>query len=60
MFRVGRDEKVLVDVDPRAGPFLNGDDRQAAQKLVENLFRFRGGLGRNAVANLGSRVEDAA
>ncbi len=54
MFRVGRNEKVLVDVDPRAGPLLNGDDRQAAQKLVENLFGLCGGLGRNAVPNLGS------
>ena len=52
MFRVGRDKNVVADVDAGARAFLESDDRQAVQKVIEHLFAFGGGLLGDAVANL--------
>ena len=49
---VGRDENVFADVDPRSRTFLERDDRQPIEKVVEYLLALRAGLGRDAVANL--------
>ena len=49
-----------ADVNAGAGTFLERDDRQAIEEVIQYLFAFDGGLLGDAVANLRRRIEDAA
>ena len=53
MLRVGRDKQIRANVHTRARTFLERDDGQAIQEVIENLLALLGGLLGDAVANLG-------
>ena len=59
MFRVGRDVDVGADVHARSGAFLERDDRQAIEEVVEDLLGLLAGLLGNAPLRIsadGSRM----
>ena len=41
MFRIGRNQDVAADVDAGARAFLERDNRQAVEKVIQYLFAFR-------------------
>ena len=53
MLCVGRNEQIRANIHTRAGTFLERDDRQAIQEVIENLLALLGRLLGDAVANLG-------
>ncbi len=56
MFCVGRDEDVPANVYAGAGTFLERDDRQAIEEVVQDLFALCRGLLGDAVADLRSKA----
>ena len=52
MVRVGGDEDVFADVDPCSRTFLERDDRQPIEEVIEYLFALLAGLRGDAVADL--------
>ena len=52
MLGVRRYEDVPADVDTGARAFLQRDDGQAVEKVIQHLLTFGGRLLRDAVANL--------
>ncbi len=52
MVCVGGDEDVFADVDPRSRTFLERDDRQPIEEVIEYLFALLAGLRGDAVADL--------
>ena len=52
---VGGDEDVFPDVDTRSRAFLECDNREPVEEVVENLFALHAGLRGDAVADLAIR-----
>src|SRR6266702_1155519 len=60
MFCVGRDKDVAAYVNAGTRTFLERDNWQPVQKVIQDLLAFRRGLGGDTVADLRRRIEDAA
>jgi hypothetical protein len=60
MFCVRRDKDVAPDVDACTRAFLQGDDRQPIQKVIQDLLAFGRRLCRDTISYLGGRIEDRA
>ena len=58
VFRIGWNENVAADVDAGAGAFLERDDREAIEKVIQHLFAFGSRLGGDSVTNLRRGIED--
>ena len=56
MFRVGRNQNVRADIHAGTGTLLERDDGQAIQEVIQDLLALRGGLRRDAVADLRSKA----
>ena len=58
MLRVSRNQKVGSDIHASAGAFLERDDGEPIQEMIENLFTLHRGLFRDTVPYLRRRRED--
>jgi hypothetical protein len=60
MFRVGRNEKILIDVNARSRALLHGDGRQTIEEFVQYLLRLQRSLRGDPVADLRIGVQHAS
>ena len=51
MFRVGRNQEIRTDVHASPGAFLERDDRQPVEKVIQDLFTLSGGLFRDPITD---------